>query len=74
MLRVNNNLSRILIAKFFGTFGSEMLSFAIGLYILRRTGSALGMGISLVTGPIVSLFVLRPLLDMPLIPIAIKKL
>ncbi|MDN6968377.1 MFS transporter [Oenococcus sp. UCMA 17063] len=55
MLRVNNNLSRILIAKFFGTFGSEMLSFAIGLYILRRTGSALGMGISLVTGPIVSL-------------------
>ncbi|WP_257614345.1 hypothetical protein [Oenococcus oeni] len=32
-----------------------MLSFAIGLYILRRTRSALGMGISLVTGPIVSL-------------------
>ncbi|AMV63011.1 permease of the major facilitator superfamily [Pediococcus damnosus] len=46
---------KLLIIKFTGTFGSGMLSFAIGLYILHRTGSALGMGISLITGPLVSL-------------------
>lgn len=46
---------KILILKFAGTFGSSMLSFAIGLYILHRTGSALSMGVTLVTGPVVSL-------------------
>ncbi|MCV3296886.1 MFS transporter [Oenococcus kitaharae] len=54
MQPVNNNLTKTLIIKFFGTFGSEMLSFAISLYILRRTGSALGMGVSLITGPLIS--------------------
>lgn len=54
MQPVNNNLTKTLIIKFFGTFGSEMFSFAISLYILRRTGSALGMGISLITGPLIS--------------------
>ena len=45
----------LLIIKFTGGFGSGMLSFATGLYILHRTGSALGMGVSLITGPIISL-------------------
>ncbi|WP_203624538.1 MFS transporter [Lacticaseibacillus sp. 866-1] len=46
---------KMLVLKFAGTFGSSMLSFAIGLYILHRTGSALSMGVTLVTGPVVSL-------------------
>ncbi|WP_203663079.1 MFS transporter [Lacticaseibacillus sp. 53-4] len=46
---------KMLVLKFAGTFGSSMLSFAIGLYILHRTGSALSMGVTMITGPIVSL-------------------
>ncbi len=49
----------LLTANFFGMFGSGMLSFAIGLYILHKTGSALGMGITLMVGPLVAL-VLTP--------------
>ncbi|WP_158661743.1 MFS transporter [Enterococcus timonensis] len=49
----------MLILKFAGTFGSGMLNFAIGLYILRQTGSALSMGIPMITGPVVAL-VLTP--------------
>lgn len=40
----------MLVLKFAGTFGSSMLSFAIGLYILHRTGSALSMGVTMITG------------------------
>ena len=50
---------KYLISRFAGVFGSSMLSFALGLYVLRQTGSALGMGITLITGPLVSL-VLTP--------------
>lgn len=46
---------RLLVIRFAGDFGSGMLSFAISLYILHRTGSALGMGVFLITGPIISL-------------------
>lgn len=53
--KVDGQLLKILILRFAGIFGSSMLSFAIGLYILQETGSALSMGISLVTGPLVSL-------------------
>ncbi|WP_225046531.1 MFS transporter [Lacticaseibacillus kribbianus] len=55
MRKLSAQTIKILLIRFAGTFGSGMLSFAIGLYILRRTGSALGMGISLITGPLVSL-------------------
>ncbi|WP_262315076.1 MFS transporter [Lacticaseibacillus parakribbianus] len=55
MRKLSAQTIKILIIRFAGTFGSGMLSFAIGLYILQRTGSALGMGISLITGPLVSL-------------------
>lgn len=48
-------LIRMLVLKFAGTFGSGMLSFAIGLYILHRTGSALSMGVSMLSGPLVAL-------------------
>ncbi|WP_461225427.1 MFS transporter [Lacticaseibacillus suihuaensis] len=61
MRKLSAQTIKILIIRFAGTFGSGMLSFAIGLYILQRTGSALGMGISLITGPLVSLC-LTPLL------------
>ncbi|GEN95801.1 MFS transporter [Pediococcus ethanolidurans] len=54
-LNLSAQTIKLLIIKFTGNFGSGMLSFAIGLYILHRTGSALGMGVSLITGPIVSL-------------------
>lgn len=57
--KLSKQMIKMLIIKFAGTFGSGMLSFAIGLYILHRTGSALGMGVSMITGPIVSL-VLTP--------------
>lgn len=53
--KVDGQLLKMLILRFAGIFGSSMLSFAIGLYILQETGSALSMGISLVTGPLVSL-------------------
>lgn len=53
--KVDRQLLKMLILRFAGIFGSSMLSFAIGLYILQETGSALSMGISLVTGPLVSL-------------------
>lgn len=53
--KVDGQLLKMLILRFTGIFGSSMLSFAIGLYILQETGSALSMGISLVTGPLVSL-------------------
>ena len=53
--KLTAQIVKMLVIKFTGTFGSGMLSFAIGLYILHRTGSALGMGVSLITGPIVSL-------------------
>lgn len=61
MMKMKNDPSfkqmiTLLSANFFGTFGSGMLSFAIGLYILHRTGSALGMGITLMVGPLVALF------------------
>lgn len=55
MRRISLQAAKLLVVKFAGTFGSEMLAFAIGLYILKRTGSALSMGISLITGPLVSL-------------------
>lgn len=58
-VKLSKQMIKMLIIKFAGTFGSGMLSFAIGLYILHRTGSALGMGVSMITGPIVSL-VLTP--------------
>ncbi len=54
MQKVSLQAAKILVVKFAGTFGSGMLSFAIGLYILQRTGSALSMGISLITGPLVT--------------------
>ncbi|MFD1432614.1 MFS transporter [Lacticaseibacillus yichunensis] len=57
--RFDAQIVKLLILRFAGTFGSGMLSFAIGLYILRRTGSALSMGISLITGPLVAV-VLTP--------------
>lgn len=59
MRKITPQTLKLLIVKFAGTFGSGMLSFAIGLYILRQTGSALSMGVSMITGPIVAL-VLTP--------------
>ena len=53
--KISTQMLKMLVIKFAGTFGSGMLNFAIGLYILHRTGSALGMGVSMITGPIVSL-------------------
>lgn len=53
-----NQLNKILLVKFAGTFGSEMLQFAISLYILKRTGSALSMGVSLITGPLVDVVIM----------------
>lgn len=55
MRKITPQIFRILVIKLAGNFGSAMLSFAIGLYILKQTGSALGMGISMITGPLVSL-------------------
>ncbi|WP_179396157.1 MFS transporter [Lacticaseibacillus absianus] len=55
MHRVTPQMVKLLLSRFAGTFGSSMLAFAIGLYILRRTGSALGMGVTMITGPLVSL-------------------
>ncbi len=55
MRGTNRNLVKVLIIKFFGTFGSEMFSFAVSLYILQKTGSAMGMGISLITGPMITI-------------------
>lgn len=49
----------LLAGNFFGAFGSGMLGFAIGLYILHRTGSALGMGVNMMVGPMVAV-VLTP--------------
>ncbi|WP_373300997.1 MFS transporter [Lacticaseibacillus suibinensis] len=49
---------KLLIVKFAGTFGSGMLSFAIGLDVLHRTGSALSMGITLIVGPVVAFCIL----------------
>lgn len=60
IMKLTNNLGRLLLIKFFGTFGSEMLSFAISLYVLQKTGSALSMGISLITGPLINV-VMAPL-------------
>jgi Major Facilitator Superfamily. len=56
--RLFNQLNKILLVKFAGTFGSEMLQFAISLYILKRTGSALSMGVSLITGPLVDVVIM----------------
>ncbi|WP_125607217.1 hypothetical protein [Lapidilactobacillus bayanensis] len=53
--KIDQQLLKMLLLRFSGTFGSGMLDFAIGLYILKQTGSALSMGISLITGPLVSL-------------------
>ncbi len=55
MHKLSSQSLKLLIIKFAGTFGSGMLSFAVNLYILQKTGSALGMGIGLITGPLVVL-------------------
>lgn len=57
MRKITPQMFKILVVRFAGTFGSGMLSFAIGLYILHQTGSALSMGVSMITGPLVSLAV-----------------
>ncbi|GEL14977.1 MFS transporter [Pediococcus cellicola] len=38
--------------------GSSMFSFAVGLFLLRKTGSAMNLGISILIGPLVSLILL----------------
>ncbi|WP_367369292.1 MFS transporter [Pediococcus ethanolidurans] len=38
--------------------GSSMFSFAVGLFLLRKTGSAMNLGISILIGPLVSLVLL----------------
>ncbi|WP_260289755.1 hypothetical protein [Pediococcus parvulus] len=35
-----------------------MFSFALGLFLLRKTGSAMNLGISILIGPLVSLVLL----------------
>lgn len=56
--KIFSQLNKVLLVRFAGTFGSEMLQFAISLYILQRTGSALSMGMSLITGPLVALCIM----------------
>ena len=59
MRKITKQMAILMVVKFAGNFGSAMLSFAIGLYVLKRTGSALGMGFTMITGPLLSL-VLTP--------------
>lgn len=59
MRKITKQMAILMVVKFAGNFGSAMLSFAIGLYVLKRTGSALGMGFTMITGPVLSL-VLTP--------------
>ncbi|MDN3985671.1 MFS transporter [Lactiplantibacillus plantarum] len=54
-MNVKKQMFQIIGAIFFGNFGSSVFSFATSLYILQRTGSALGMGLSLIISPIVTL-------------------
>ncbi|MBU7475500.1 MFS transporter [Lactiplantibacillus pentosus] len=54
-MNVRKQVFQIMGAIFFGNFGSSVFSFATSLYILQRTGSALGMGFTLIISPIVTL-------------------
>lgn len=54
-MNIKKQIFKIMGVIFFGNFGSSVFSFAASLYILRQTGSALGMGISLIISPVVTL-------------------
>lgn len=47
---------KVIAQTFFGTFGSNMLNYGISLMILRRTGSALSFGITILLVPLINLF------------------
>ena len=59
MKKISWQMWKYLLAGFMGRFGSSMFGFALGFFVLKQTGSALGMGVTLITGPLVSL-VLTP--------------
>ncbi|WP_151734124.1 MFS transporter ['Paenibacillus yunnanensis' Narsing Rao et al. 2020] len=54
----NRQMVKLLLSTVTGNFGSGMLSFIIGLLILKNTDSALSFGISQIIGPLVSLILL----------------
>lgn len=63
---MNNQINKIISALFIGNLGSGILSFFIGLYILKISGSALSFGFTQVIGPIVSMMLLPflgPMID-----------
>lgn len=50
---------KVITTTFFGTFGSMMLNYGISLMVLRKTGSALSFGITILLVPLINL-VLSP--------------
>lgn len=54
--KVQNRL--IILSKFFGSIGSSIFTFGIGLMILKETRSATNFGFSQIVGPLVSLILL----------------
>lgn len=58
MAKSNKQLHKVLLSTLTGSLGSSILSFIIGLLILKETDSALYFGISQMIGPIVALILL----------------
>ncbi|WP_162551290.1 MFS transporter [Paenibacillus tepidiphilus] len=58
MQQSNRQMIKLLLSTVTGNFGSGILSFVIGLLILKHTDSALSFGISQIIGPLVSLILL----------------
>ncbi|WP_306486229.1 MFS transporter [Abiotrophia sp.] len=54
----NKQLSKLIISNLAGTLGSAILTFVIGLIILKHSDSALYFGLSQAVGPVVSLLLL----------------
>ncbi|BFQ96579.1 hypothetical protein [Enterococcus cecorum] len=54
----NKQIVKIITSLIFGSLGSSVLSFVIGLEILSKTNSALAFGGTQLIGPVVSLVLL----------------
>ena len=54
----NKQLSKLIVSNLAGTLGSAILTFVIGLIILKHSDSALYFGLSQAVGPVVSLLLL----------------
>lgn len=58
---MKKNIWKVFLSQFIGNLGSQCLSFALGLLVLRTTGSATDFGIILLINPAVAL-ILTPLI------------